>query len=228
MDIVYVCRGGENEELRYSIRSVVANIETANNIWVVGDKPDWYSGNFVPVDNIGGKYDNIRNAIKVACNTPEISEDFILMNDDFFVTQKLNSVVCLHGGLLINRSERHRAAAGPNLYANLLARTDRELKRMGIKKPLDYDLHTPMIINKTNMLNVVDYKLSVRSVYGNVYNVEAQESLDVKVYGNSKMIVLSSTTSNGTPYLSSEDSSFNTMSDDLYEMFPDPSIYEYL
>ena len=46
MDIVYNCRPGkQNEELRYSIRSVMENLPH-DNLWVVGGKPEWYTGNY--------------------------------------------------------------------------------------------------------------------------------------------------------------------------------------
>ena len=38
MNFIYICRVGENEELRYSIRSVLNSFPEAN-IWVIGGKP---------------------------------------------------------------------------------------------------------------------------------------------------------------------------------------------
>ena len=227
MDIVYVCREGENEELRYSIRSVVENLESCSKVWVVGSKPDWYTGNFIPVENISDKFTNIRNCIKIACETDDISDDFVLMNDDFFILRKLNSVSLYHGGLLFKRFMQHQDMCGPNVYANLLARTDAALKKIGIKEPLNYDLHTPMVINKTKMLEIVDQPLSVRSLYGNIYEGGGEEIKDVKVYSDMRLSSTSSAIDNGTPFLSSEDGSFGKLQVQIHEMFPVPSVYEH-
>ena len=51
MDFVYICKEGVNEELKYSIRSVVESFPESN-IWVVGGKPDWYTGNYIQVNHL--------------------------------------------------------------------------------------------------------------------------------------------------------------------------------
>ena len=222
MDIVYVCREGENEELRYSIRSVVENLESCSKVWVVGSKPDWYTGNFIPVENISDKFTNIRNCIKIACETDDISDDFVLMNDDFFILRKLNSVSLYHGGLLFNRYQTHTAMMGPNGYAKLLLRTHEVLRKEGVAEPLNYDLHTPMVINKTNMLSVVDQPYSIRSYYGNKFNIDGELLEDVKLYNGRKTSTIDMST-----FMSTEDRSFPVVKDYLEDLFPEPSIYEH-
>ena len=81
MDFVYICRSGDNEELRYSIRSVIRSFPKAN-IWVVGGKPVWYKGNYIIVEQNQDKYTNALNNIIAICNSKEISVSFIFMNDD--------------------------------------------------------------------------------------------------------------------------------------------------
>ena len=221
MDVVYVCRSGDNEELRYSIRSVVANFETVGKVWVVGSKPDWYSGNFIAVTDTSTKFNNIRYCIKAACESDLISDNFLLMNDDFFILRNQNSGILYHGGLLYNRYQTHTATNGPNGYAKLLLQTHEALRKEGVEEPLNYDLHTPMVINKEKMLTVVDQPLSIRSYYGNKFNVGGNEIEDVKVYeskGPSKI--------NSDTFLSTEDRSFSFVENFLKEQFPIPSIYE--
>ena len=65
MDYVYTCRQGNNEELRYSLRSIEHNMP-AGRVWVVGYRPDWYIGDFVQVKDIGSKFENIRNCIIIS------------------------------------------------------------------------------------------------------------------------------------------------------------------
>lgn len=226
MDFVYMCRPGHNEELRYSIRSVVKNYVPKSNVWVVGDKPDWYAGDFIKTRPVGNAYENVRNNLRHVINTPEISNDFVLMNDDFFIVRKLNSVSHYHGGLLVKRADEHQELAGPNFYANFLRRTDTVLKKRGIKEPLNYELHTPMLFNKNMLEQTIDYPFSIRSSYGNIHNIGGEEIRDVKVYSHPRFVHTSSSIDNGTPYLSTEDGSFEQLKDYLVNMFPDKSKYE--
>jgi hypothetical protein len=105
MDLVYICRDGDNEELRYSIRSAVANLPH-DNIWIVGGKPDWYTGNFIRTKQNGLKFDNARNNLNTACRKYEISSDFVLMNDDFYFMDKIDKIEMFHGGRLIDKIRR--------------------------------------------------------------------------------------------------------------------------
>lgn len=227
MDFVYVCRGGKNEELRYSIRSVIANVATVKNIWVVGDKPDWYAGNFIPTKPVGNSFENVRNNLRHVIANSEISEDFVLMNDDFFIVQKINSVSLYYGGLLNKRYQEHQELAGPNFYATFLDKTDRVLKQMGIKEPLNYELHVPMPFNKIKLSETIDQKFSIRSFYANYHSLGGEDILkDVKIYSHPQFITASSTLENGTPFVSTEDRSFTQNKDYFNELFPDSSPHE--
>lgn len=221
-----MCRPGDNEELRYSMRSVVANFETLKNIWVIGDKPDWYSGNFIKVNPVSNSFENVRNNLKTVIDTSTISDDFVLMNDDFFISQKQKSVSLYHGGLLIKRSERHEELAGPNYYATFLRKTDTVLRQMGIKEPLNYELHTPMQLNKELLSKTIDIPLSIRSTYGNIHNIGGEEIKDVKIYSHPRFTIDSSKIDNGTPYFSTEDDAFTEMGYLIKDMFPLSSQYE--
>jgi hypothetical protein len=145
MDCVYVCRPGDNEELRYSIRSVVANMPH-DNLWLVGYKPSWYMGNFISVPNTTTKFENIRLAIKAAAEHNEISDNFILMNDDFFVIKPANPEVVLHGGLLTDKISRYRSMleTGRYLYVGFMCHQSIEkiLKAYFIKTTFDNPPYT--------------------------------------------------------------------------------------
>lgn len=225
MDFVYMCRAGKNEELRYSIRSVIKNAPV-DNIWVVGDKPDWYVGDFIKTKPVGNAYENVRNNLKHVIDHPNISDDFVLMNDDFFIVRKLNSVSHYHGGLLIKRAERHQELAGPNQYSNLLMRTDTFLRKRGIKEPLSYELHVPMQLNKIKLSETIDLPSKIRSTYGNIHRIGGEEIDDVKIYSHPFFQIDSSSIDNGTPYLSTEDGAFHQVRDYLANLFPEPSQYE--
>jgi hypothetical protein len=226
MDIVYVCRPGDNEELRYSIRSVVKNIPH-NNLWLVGNKPKWYSGKFLSVPDKSSRYENIRNAIESVSINSDISEDFLLMNDDFFILKPLTGIPVFHGGLLIDKINNHISLTGTNSYVRMLNNTHRFLLKYGIKDPLDYDIHVPMKMNKTNLSKIIHKKHFPRSMYGNIFNIGGTEIKDVKIYpSTSNLYPKSYSIDSSTTYLSTLDSSFEGVFGLLQDMFRDKAEYE--
>ena len=226
MDYVYVCRSGDNEELRYSLRSIYKNCPEGN-VWLVGGKPDWYTGNFIPVKNTTNKFENIKNCIKNASQQEGISEDFVLMNDDFFVLKPQSNIPTVHGGPLINRVNEYKRHVGSNSYVMLLSRTNSALRSMGIENPIDYDIHTPMIINKQKLLDVVDNKHSIRSWYGNIHNIGGTQIQDVKRYDSAKYSFKNyKELDSNNPFLSTDDKSFKQVHEYLDSLFSKPSPYE--
>lgn len=217
MDFVYICRDGENEELRYSIRSVLKYFNNAS-IWVVGGKPDWYSGNFINVPDIGHKFTNINNCYKNIIEEEKISNNFILMNDDFFLlTGKINQH---YSGSLKDKIVKHMDIHGNSSYARALNGAVKALKDRGIDNPRNYDIHTPMTFNKAQLAQVLDLSLAPRSMYGNIFDIGGIEIQDVKVYKNTESIDIDA------DFISTEDNSFNLVKDYLDSMFFEPSKFE--
>jgi hypothetical protein len=185
MNFIYICRVGENEELRYSIRSVLNSFPEAN-IWVIGGKPDWYVGNYIYVDQNNSKYNNAISNLNALCNSELTPEEFFLMNDDFFILQKIDKIDTLHGGLLSEKISRYQKIARSSSYIRKLFSTNDRLKKNNIQDPLDYELHVPMHMEKQKLKKIIDQypELLWRSMYGNTFNVGGNEYQDVKVYGS--------------------------------------------
>lgn len=228
MDYVYICRQGDNEELRYSIRSVVKHMPPGN-IWVVGDKPTWYIGNFIPVDDIAGKFTNIRNAMSVAANSDLISDNFVLMHDDFFIIKPIKDIPIMHAGLLQNKIKEYSELDPGSRYVEVLSKAYSYLRRKGIKEPLDYDIHVPMVMNKNNLKTVVNKTNAPMSVYGNIFNIGGNQITDVKIYTNFNKLSGRShdIKSSDSTFVSCEDKSFAKLHRAvLRSMFPNKTIYE--
>jgi len=228
MDFVYICRDGDNEELRYSIRTVLHSFPEAN-VWVVGNKPDWYSGKYVEVKQDKHKYANAINNLKTLCGVAEISHNFVLMNDDFFIIRKIENIDQFYNGLLSEKIERFTKVTGSSSYIKKLATTNHKLLKLGIKEPLDYELHTPMPMDKVGLLDVLtNYPECLwRSMYGNIYNVGGTQMQDVKVYINRRHADRAGQLADDSIYLSTEDAALNSMIDKILKhLVPEPSIYE--
>jgi hypothetical protein len=213
MDFVYICKEGINEELKYSIRSVVESFPDSN-IWVVGGKPDWYVGNYINVEQKESKYKNAVENLKTISTSDQISESFVLMNDDFYIIKKIDKIENFHGGYLLNKINLYQKLNGNSQYTRKLSGTYKKLKALGFENPLDYELHVPMIMEKEKLkiiLELIDQFLW-RSIYGNKFEVGGTEMQDVKVYTSGPLVLKSYNLNiDSHTYLSSADSSFNNI-----------------
>jgi hypothetical protein len=171
IDFVYICRTGDNEELKYSIRSVLKSFPDSR-IWVVGGKPNWYKGHYIQVDQNHDKYTNALNNLRTICKSKEISESFILMNDDFFILKNFDLNTAFHGGYLIDKIDRYVAITQSSKYITKLKLTYKKLISEGIEQPIDYELHEPIKMEKDKLNNIIiKYDAFLwRSMYGNIYN----------------------------------------------------------
>jgi hypothetical protein len=228
MDIVYICRDGDNEELRYSIRSVVKNLPH-NKIWVVGGKPDWYTGNHIAVSQKRSKYTNARNNLRAICNEARISDSFVLMNDDFYIINKVDSVPYMYAGTLNDKIDQREDVFTGNTYTALLKQTLGSLSRRKKTVILDYELHVPMVMEKKRLAKVLMLSGLWRSVYGNVFDVGGVKIKDVKVYNKRDRLYGGSYNINNLKYdyISSNDDSFEEVKElVLAKRFRSKSIYE--
>jgi hypothetical protein len=225
IDYVYVCRDGDNEELRYSIRSVIEN-GPAGNIWVIGGKPDWYTGNFIFVENNRNKYTHVRNSLNAVINSELIKDDFILMNDDFFIIKPLEAIPVLNGGTLREKISRHNRGSGS--YGAMLHQVFSHLRKiLPTIDPMDYELHVPMEMNKQKLAKVVKKPYLWRSLYGNMFQIGGEQMRDVKVY-HKDSIEDALAVIERSPYISTNEASFDKIiGDKIKEMFPNPSKYEH-
>lgn len=230
MDYVYICRPGENEELRYSIRSVIKNAKH-DNIWVVGYKPDWYCGNFFSVPNIGSKFRNIRNCITTIPKIDEISEDFVMIEDDMFIVKQIQEMPIFHGGILKDRVNQLHSIDPESRYVQLLSLTDSYIKKHRVKEPINYDIHVPLVMNKKKIEKTINNRSSAfpRSTYGNLNHIGGEYTDDVKVHLSGTWVAKSyDFESLRLPFISTDEhDSFEEVYEKvLKDMFPEPSPYE--
>lgn len=221
---VYICRRGENEELRYSIRSVMSSFPDAT-IWVIGEPPRWYSGNKITVIQDQSKYKNAYNNLRAIIKSSSIPEKFVLMNDDFFILNKVDTIENFIGGTLWNKVIFHIDYIGNTSYTKMLKSTYDYLVSLGYEDPLDYELHVPINCKKSILKRSIKDGLLWRSIYGNLANLGGKQIKDVKVYDNIAN-PKSANIDDITMFLSTDDASFNKLFSWLTRKFPKPSIYE--
>jgi len=189
MDIVYLVKHdpqNDSEELRYSLRSL-KNLPH-NNVVIVGEKPDWVTNvTYIPVAQNKTKNENVTMNLRAAINSELVSDNFILMNDDFFIMKELEQMPSLNFGAMADVIEMYnkRYPEGTDYIKNMTKLYDLLVSR-GQKQPMSYELHTPMILNKKNVQSLyVEPKepfYQFRSYYGNFFNIEGVTVPDVKVF----------------------------------------------
>lgn len=77
----------QDEELRYSLRALCKNMLDLNKLIVVGHKPDFLTGvqHIACEDNHEKPWKNVLEKTRLASHLPGITDEFLLMNDDFFM-----------------------------------------------------------------------------------------------------------------------------------------------
>lgn len=222
MDIVYpLKRVGHNRELRYSLRSL-QNLPH-DHVFIAGEIQPWVRNVIhIPLPQRDTKYVNARANILTAACDPQVSEDFILMNDDFYVLSSQKRVLPMHQG---DMDEFMATFPFRTAYWDLMVKTRELLRTLGIKKPKFYELHVPCVYNKTKLLRMVE-KLDgetymMRTVYHNLYKSGGVQREDVKKHKRGQEIV-------ETDYLSSSNGMIRRQSFKawLRKRFPEPCDYE--
>ncbi|MGW5122974.1 hypothetical protein ACWEQ7_02735 [Streptomyces sp. NPDC004069] len=227
MDIVYVVKpGDDNEELRYSLRSLAAHLPH-ERVWLAGHRPAWVSDEVghIPVAQKGSRFRNSTGNLHAACEHPDVAEHFVYFNDDFFLMQPLDQVPVLHRG-----DVREVIAATPHSQYRVGAmQTLAVMRRIGLDGDgplLSYELHLPMPMSKAHMLKVLLAGASVpalhkRTLYGNFHHIGGDQVTDVKIKGPYDP-------GPDGPFLSTTEASFErgAVGERIRAAFPEPCRYE--
>lgn len=226
MDVVYVNRDGGNPELAYSLRSL-KNVPH-HNVWVVGGAPYWLNTDtvrYLPRPQSGSPYTATMDHIMVACCNLEVSDPFMLWNDDFYAMKPVQ-VQTLHRGRLADLIRQYSMQRTP--WSKGMADAYRVLAGFDLDDPVSYENHIPMIIHKEVMRSAVRVvqrlKMGefshLRTLYGNMADLGGVEAPDVKMVRRSDPFPKG-------PWLSSGDATFRaTVEPVLRYLFPDLSPYE--
>ena len=178
MDALYYIGGGSmrhNIELRLSLRSLEKYVKNIDRVFIVGNKPEFLTNvEYLWVDDDFKFWKNAFIKTKAAIKAG-ISDDFLLMNDDFFITGEIDAKTYpyYHKGEM--------PAQGISEYTDVIANTRKVLEREG-KTTFHYGVHCPIRINGAKYLTLEKYydePVSARCLYGNLF-CDGQEIKDNK------------------------------------------------
>lgn len=226
MDVVYPNRDGENLELRYSLRTL-ENVDH-DRVWVFGGAPAWLNLETVVHHKRmqgGSPYSSTRGHITAACNTPEVSDPFMLWNDDFYAMQPVGIMPVYHRGSLNALLEENAKSKTP--WAKGLRETAVLLGDAMETTVRSYDLHMPLVIHKTEMLEALRWAkkaridaVHLRTLYGVVADLGGVECSDPKMMRRTDPFPRG-------PWLSSSNDTFRSAVEPVLRyLFPDKSQYE--
>lgn len=193
-DILYILGSGSKYndlEIVYSLKSVARYVRNYRRIYIVGELPrravDVEFSHIAADDVSGDKSANARNKVLRFCRQDTATNDFILMNDDFYFCREVDAdaiTPTASGTLEMHIAQREGQASR---YYEALKQTERSLKLL--EKPTrDFETHVPMPMNRAKfveMVQAVDWKPSpcplFRSMYGNWHGIEAERLMDLKI-----------------------------------------------
>lgn len=188
IDVVYfVKQSSTNDELKYSLRTVEKNWPCLR-VWFCGGCPDGIKPDILMRLNQRGlnKWAKVRNSIIKVCENNEITEDFWLFNDDFFVMKKRKAdFEPQYNGRIIDYIDRikKRYHDSHSEYTVRLMNTIDALEKAGFGT-LNYEVHKPMLINRAKALEVLERFPEIggfRSLYGNYWQVGGENQHDMKI-----------------------------------------------
>jgi hypothetical protein len=227
MDIVYPLKrsAGPDDELRYSLRSL-QNLPH-DRVFLVGGRPEWVMNvEHIDTERLPTKYKDATANIEAACRSREVSDPFILMNDDFFIMEPIDEVPVLNRGRVRDVIRHFEGQGIDSCYLDGMRVTLRELEARGYEDPLSFEVHVPMVVHKQERLAAIEMGRAfpvwhARTAYAALMGLTGTTITDVKVSDPTEAIPVG-------PFVSSTERSFKfgCVGYIVSDMFPHPSPYE--
>lgn len=217
MKLVIPYRQRDNSiELKYAIRSMHKYFTPLSGVILVGDRPDWYQGDYVWCEDIKGKKEESMQK-KIIVGAPV--EKFLYSNDDYFALESFDENLPNYFDFTCGElAEVHPQRDYREMYNNCPFNW------------LNFDVHTPMImdfVRFTQSVGAMDLQTPIKTTYGNYKPALKGEYLcDVKIRGEHTAKEIYGKIMN-RPFFSTHDSAVNDdLTHVLQELYPDPSPYE--
>lgn len=187
-DIVYFVKdSAKNEELKYSLRSVEQNLKYRNVVFYGGCPEDLRPDrHYARNQTEPSKWERVRGSLRAACLNDELTEDFWLFNDDFFILKPMSEdMPPQYNGELHRHIEKVKARHGGRDmdWTRRLQHLCETLEAAG-KGTLNYAVHKPILINRKKALEVLDKfpdEPMFRALYGNYWGIGGESKHDMKV-----------------------------------------------
>lgn len=186
---------GDEEELKHALRSVEKHLNNVGKVIIIGKKPPKWITNITFLykeDEVGiaWKDRNIYSKILTACEASEVSENFLFMNDDHFLTMDFDlpyyPYYFRENDMISTIVANHKNIA----WMTAIENTRKFLLSNGYDAKM-YDTHTPIMYNKQAFVNSVSqadwnvpFGYGIKSLYGNMNDVGGLMMPDAKLFSS--------------------------------------------
>lgn len=175
-------------ELKYTLRSIEKHLSGYGTLYIMGSPPVWLK-NTLKIEVKDQPYTrrkefNIFTKIKKACEHPNISDNFLFMNDDHFLMKDFHAPTFpyYHKGSLTDTMNRNKGD-----YRKTIVNARGFLRKKELPET-DFDTHCPIIYNKTKFLESMkgmdwslDYGYAIKSLYCGLNGIEGEYYGDCKI-----------------------------------------------
>lgn len=167
----YWHNGANDDEIRWSVRSIEKNFQGQSSITIIGDKPPWYSGHYIPQRRVGlhntnRAFRDMLSKIWTMATHPEIKGEFVWMMDDIYIIKPTT----------IEQLEVPRAVrwhqSDSNSWQRRKKNTMRALAESG-RTVHDFATHLPHVVDKEKLKHLYDE-----------FNLQTNTMLWEVLYGN--------------------------------------------
>jgi hypothetical protein len=240
IDVVYVLGSGSNwrnNEIRFSLRALEKNLRQYRNIYIIGEKPEFVK-NIIHIPHpdelgINNADGNIIRKVLRACQEPNLSENFLFINDDHLIMKEVNAAD-IPPYRKMDMAKLPDSYFQDNSWRGRLFRTRNILLKAGYPS-YHFDCHTPIVFNKNLFPEVMklfsyakDTGYTMKSLYGNVVHPDAPELHGRKVVIFRPYVLKDIIEKvKGRGFVAYNDDGLKMpMKQWLYSQFPGPSRYE--
>lgn len=153
-----------NDDLKFALRSWEKYADFDYQIWLIGEPPEWYTGNSIKMDRI-----MFNVARDITCKlleivaTDEITEDFIYTYDDVYLLKK-TSLADLKRIIASRQVIRGEITPG-NASRVWKMRFEETISQLQQNDLYGYETHLPRVLNKIILTKVIsDFKLTEKDL----------------------------------------------------------------
>ncbi len=194
MDVVYLLANSgsawNNNEIKYSLRSVELYLKNYDRIFLIGEKPKFLNNQIIHIKHRDDmrlcKERRIMEKIKFACTIPEISDEFLFFNDDYFLLEDIDAqkVDYYYKGILSQKMLKKKTN---DAYAISMMNTINVLLVAGLETK-HFDIHYPIVYSKglfPEIMDKYDWTIKqgyvIKSLYCNTLKMEGAVKQDCKI-----------------------------------------------
>lgn len=175
-------------ELRYSLRSVAANLTGLDAVHVFGGGAPWFSSAVTQHRIAQPRTKHVNTwalwlEIAAAWRGGELPDEFLLMNDDFFCMRPTVEVKPTASGTCDEWTAARRFG-GANATAAVMERTVKWLDEGGCRNPLSYELHMPLPVRGKRFSEILSWLAPRVASHGRIAKRSAYANLEDAVYRN--------------------------------------------